>query len=297
MRKAFLPILLALLLLSACAAPQNADKASLRVTATFAPVTLLAKEVIGGVEGVSLETMAPVQAGCLHDYQLTMNDRKLLEKSDVLLACGGGMETFLDSVRADHPSLKVCEAAAGAPLIPSVTGETYWNAHLWMSADGAAWMAESIAACLGKADPENADIYTKNAEAFAGKVKALRDEWSKKLENVPNRHIVIFHESFDYVAQDLGLEVVGVIAKEPDEEPTAKELSDVIAAVKEYAVPALFADAQYDDRAAQTVAQETGAVCCTVDSLVSTDPAQADYLSVMRQNYETLTRALTQEGN
>ena len=293
MRKAFLPVLLALmLLLGACAAQKPAEPARLRVTATFAPIALLAKEVIGGVGDVSLETMAPAQAGCLHDYQLTMIDRRLLEKSDVLLACGAGMETFLDSVRTDHPGLKVCEAAAGYPLIPSVTGETYWNAHLWMSAEGAAWMADAIAACLGQADPDHAEEYARNAAAFAEKALALRDEYAGKLAGIPNRHIVIFHESFDYTARDFGLEVVGVIAKEPDEEPTAKELNDVIAAVKQYGVPALFADAQYDDRAAQTVSQETGAACSTVDSLVSADPAQTDYLTVMRQNYETLTEAL-----
>ncbi len=289
MKKLLLIAVLLTAFLTACAAPA-ASADALRVTATFTPVYLIAREVVGSVPGVSLDTMAPAQAGCLHDYQLTMNDRKRLERSDVLLACGAGMETFLDDVRAAHPTLKVCEAAAGYPLMPSVTGETYWNAHLWMCADGAAWMAESIAACLGAADPDHAAEYTRNAEAFTEKALALRDAYAGKLEGVPNRHIVIFHESFDYVARDFGLEVVGIIAKEPDEEPSARELNEVIAAVRQYGVPALFADAQYDDRAAQTVSRETGVPCCTVSSL--TGDGAEDWLAAMRENYETLTGAL-----
>ena len=55
-------------------------------------------------------------------------------------------------------------------------------------------------------------------------------------------------------------------------------------------VTALFADAQYDDRAAQTVASETGAACYTVNSL--TGETQGDYLTVMRENYETVAGAV-----
>ena len=91
--KTMLPLAMALLvLLSACAAePEKTDSSRLRVVTSFSPVYLIAKEVAANIDGVSLENMAPAQAGCLHDYQLTMDDRKLLEKADVFLACGGGM--------------------------------------------------------------------------------------------------------------------------------------------------------------------------------------------------------------
>ena len=303
MKKLICAALLAAFLLSLCgcaanpaspaasgspAVSESPEAGTLQVTATFTPVTLVAQAVIGEVPGVTLSTMAPAQAGCLHDYQLTMADRKLLECSDLLLACGGGMESFLDDVRDAHPALAVCEASAGYALLPSDTRE--FNAHLWMSADGAAHMAGTIAEALEEADPAHGADYRRNAETFSKAALALRDEYRERLSGVSNPKIVIFHESFSYTAQDLGLEVVGIIAKEPDEEPSAKELNEVIAAVRQNGVTALFADAQYDDRAAQTVAAETGAGCYTVNSL--TGEAEGDYLTVMRENYETVAGAV-----
>ncbi|MEA4824010.1 MAG: metal ABC transporter substrate-binding protein [Clostridiaceae bacterium] len=297
--RTMLPLVMALMvLLSACAAnTKETDDARLRVVTSFCPVYLIAKEVTANIDGVSLENMAPAQAGCLHDYQLTMNDRKLLEKADVFLACGGGMESFLDEVTEAHNNVKVTEAIGTAAMLPSITGETEYNAHLWMSAEGACVMAANIAHALGEADPAYAEDYRANAEAFAVKVRAQLAEYQGQLEGVENRNIVIFHESFDYVARDFGLNVVGVIAKEPDEEPSAKELNEVIAAVEKYDVRALFADVQYDDRAAVTVSQETGAAVYVVDSLVSADTEDSHYLDIMKENYAVLVQALCEEGN
>ncbi|MDD6878087.1 MAG: metal ABC transporter substrate-binding protein [Clostridiaceae bacterium] len=297
--KTMLPLAMALLvLLSACAAePEKTDSARLRVVTSFSPVYLIAKEVAANIDGVSLENMAPAQAGCLHDYQLTMDDRKLLEKADVFLACGGGMESFLGEIADAHTALVTAEAVAGASLLPSATGETEYNAHLWMSAEGACVMAANIAHTLGEADPAYAEDYRANADAFSKKVRAQRDEYREKLAAAENRNIVIFHESFDYAAHDFGLNVVGIIAKEPDEEPSAKEINEVCAAVREYGVQALFADTQYDDRAAETVSQETGAAVYAVNSLVGADAGEKGYLELMRENYEVLAQALCGEGN
>mgnify|MGYP000511956622 CR=1 FL=1 len=38
------------------------------------------RNVIGDVEGVTLENLSEPQTGCLHDYQLTAADMKLLSK-------------------------------------------------------------------------------------------------------------------------------------------------------------------------------------------------------------------------
>lgn len=297
--KTMLPLALALLvLLSACAAaPERTDLARLRVVTSFSPVYLIAKEVVSDIDGVSLVNMAPAQAGCLHDYQLTMDDRKLLEKADVFLACGGGMESFLAEITDAHTALKVEEAVEGASLLPSATGETEYNAHLWMSAEGACVMAANIAHALGEADPAYAEDYRANADAFCEKVRAQRDAYREKLAGAENRNVVIFHESFDYAARDFDLNVVGIIAKEPDGEPSAKEINEVCAAVREYGVCALFADTQYDDRAAETVSQETGARVYKVNSLVGADAEQSGFLDLMRENYEVLTQALCGEGN
>lgn len=284
------------LLFSACAAdtPHTDSNARLEVVTSFYPVWLIAKEVVADTEDVKLVNMAPAQTGCLHDYTLTMTDRKTLEHADLFLCCGAGMESFLDEVTDAHPNLTVCETADGAELLPSVTGETDYNPHVWMSAEGVCTMAGNIAAALSASDPAYVESYRKNAEAFCEKVRAQYDEFAGKLADAEGISVVSFHESFDYVARDFGLDVAAVIAKEPDEEPSAKEIEGCINAVKENGVTALFSDSQYSDRAAETVANETGAAIFPMDSIVSGGETDT-YISLMRKNYETLVSALIEK--
>jgi len=286
-------ILIIAILFSACAAgeKETATDARLEVTASFYPVYIIAREVIGDTEGVSLKNMAPAQTGCLHDYTLTMDDRKTLEKSDLFLCCGAGMESFLDEVTDAHTALTVCEAAEGADLLPSVTGETDYNPHVWMSAEGACLMAGNIADALSEKDPAYAENYRENCELFCSAVMNQYAEYAQRLKAVEGVSVVSFHESFDYLARDFGLNVAAVIAKEPDEEPSAKELQACMDAVRENDVTALFSDSQYSDRAAETVAQETGASVFAMDSVVSGSEKDS-YLTLMQKNYETLCGAL-----
>ncbi len=201
------------------------------------------------------------------------------------------MESFLDEVTAAHAALAVYETAEGAELLPSVTGETEYNPHVWMSAEGACVMAGNIAAALSEKDPAYAENYRINCETFCQVVREQYEDYAKRLKDADGMSVVSFHESFDYLARDFGLNVAAVIAKEPDEEPTAKELQDCMEAVRENGVTAMFSDSQYSDRAAETVAQETGAGVFVMDSVVSGEEKD-DYLSLMRKNYETLCQAL-----
>lgn len=311
MRKAILPLILCLLILfSGCAGDSTsaaADSAvsgdaQLTVVTSFYPVWLLTAEVTQGVDTVTVSNMAPAQSGCLHDYTLTMNDLKALEKADLFLINGSGMEGFTQQVTDAFPSLQTVALTEGEQLLHGVEcahdhddnhDHGVYNAHLWLSPDGAAAMAENIAEAMAELDAENAGIYRANAERLAVELDALCAEYQQRLSGVTNPHIVIFHESFAYLAEALGLEVVGVIAKEADEEPTAKELTEVIAAVKEYSVTALFTDSQYDDRAAQTVAAETGAEIYELDSLVTEpDGDAAGFAGRMRANFEVIAEAL-----
>ena len=57
----------------------------LRVVTSFYPMYVAAENVIGDVEGVTLENLSEPQTGCLHDYQLTAADMKLLSKADVFI--------------------------------------------------------------------------------------------------------------------------------------------------------------------------------------------------------------------
>ena len=58
---------------------KNAKAEDLTVVTSFYPMYIAALNVCDGVEGIHLENLSEPQTGCLHDYQLTPEDMKLLQ--------------------------------------------------------------------------------------------------------------------------------------------------------------------------------------------------------------------------
>ena len=85
------------------------------------------------------------------------------------------------------------------------------NPHLFASPRQAARIALNVAAGLSKADPEGAGVYFRNAQAYADRLNALADEMAALGRTLKNNRIVEPHGVFDYLARDMGLEVVAVL--------------------------------------------------------------------------------------
>ena len=101
---------------------EQAEDGDLLVVTSFYPMYVAAENVIGDVEGVTLENLSEPQTGCLHDYQLTAADMKLLSKADVFIVNGGGIESFLSDVAESYPNLKIVQACNGIDLLESTEG-------------------------------------------------------------------------------------------------------------------------------------------------------------------------------
>ena len=101
---------------------EQAKGGNLLVVTSFYPMYVATENVIGDVEGVTLENLSEPQTGCLHDYQLTAADMKLLSKADVFIVNGGGIESFLSDVAESYPDLKIVQACDGIDLLESAEG-------------------------------------------------------------------------------------------------------------------------------------------------------------------------------
>ena len=99
LKRILIAMLLVLLALGAagCGTQQQGghDK-KFRIVTSFYPMYIDAINITKGVDGVEVVNMTKPQTGCLHDYQLTTEDMKTLEKADAFIVNGAGMESFLD---------------------------------------------------------------------------------------------------------------------------------------------------------------------------------------------------------
>lgn len=286
----------------------------LTICTSFYPVYIMVLNITKNVPGVKLVNIAPPQTGCLHNYQLTPADMKILENSQIFVVNGAGMETFLDKVIKNLPNLKIVEASKGISLLKNQEdndeGKGYdhtaqnhehqWpnhehevNPHVWVSISGVTEQVKNIGEQLARLDPEHAELYLKNTNNYIAELEALKSRMREELKGVKNRDIVTFHDAFYYFAREFNLNICAVIQGGGDgSQPSARELAKTIEVIKKYGVKAIFAEPQYPASAAETIARETGAGVYILDPAV-TGPMEEDaYVKIMEKNFKILKEAL-----
>ena len=288
---------------SGCGTPAK-ESSRLKLLASFYPIAIMALNITDGVEGVAVESMAQQQTGCLHDFQMTTADMKKEETADAFLINGAGMEGFLDKISDQLPELPVIDSSTGIPLIAS--GEDHhhdggeghdhdqedYNPHLWVSITNCMEQVRNLSEGIIALDPEHEAEYRENTETYLEKLSALRDKMHSALDHVKNKDIITFHEAFPYFAEEFGLHIAAVINREPDSQPSAKELADTIRLVRETGVKALFVEPLYPETSADIIAAETGAQVYVLDPAVSGEWDKNAYLTAMESNLQVLEQAL-----
>lgn len=268
----------------------------LTIVTSFYPMYISTLNIVKDIPDVEVINMTAPQTGCLHDYSLSTKDLKTLSSADIFVINGAGMESFLDDVIDEYSDLKIIEASNGISLIEDTEHDEHdVNPHVWVSISKNIEEVSNIAKELSAFDPNHASEYEANADAYIAKLENLRTEMHAALDNVNNKDIITFHEAFPYFAEEFNLNIAGVIEVEPDSEPSAKEVENIISIINEKNIKALFTEPQYSSKIADTIAKETGASIYTLDPIVTGDAnedAYDDYIVKMQENLNTLKEAL-----
>ena len=220
----------------------------LTIVTSFYPMYISTLNIVKDIPDVEVINMTAPQTGCLHDYSLSTKDLKTLSSADIFVINGAGMESFLDDVIDEYSDLKIIEASNGISLIEDTDHDEHEhdvNPHVWVSISKNIEEVSNIAKELSAFDPNHASEYEANADAYIAKLENLRTEMHAALDNVNNKDIITFHEAFPYFAEEFNLNIAGVIEVEPDSEPSAKEVENIISIINEKNIKALFTEPQY----------------------------------------------------
>jgi ABC-type Zn uptake system ZnuABC Zn-binding protein ZnuA len=273
-------------------APSAGAAEPLRVLASFLPMEIFTRNVVGDTPGVTVESMLPASMGCPHDYALTPGDMKKIASADLFVANGLGMEDFLgEPVRRANPKIRIVETARGVRPVRGGHGEI--NPHTWVSPRNAILQVREIEKALSEARPGLAPAFRRNADAYVFRLTALAAEFEAAAMTFRRTNIVTFHDVFDYLARDVGLTVVGKIETVPGQEPSAGEIQRLSRTIREKEVPAVFSEPQYSPKLADTLAREAGVPVRVLDPVATGSPALTAYEDAMRRNLSTLKEALS----
>jgi len=151
-------------------------------------------------------------------------------------------------------------------------------------------IAPALAGALARIDPGG--HYESGLAALQAEITDLDAEIRRILSGHGTK-FVAFHSAWRYFGARYGLEEVGVVEEAPGEEPSPREIANLVAVARAAHVPAILVEPQLSPRIAQTIAAELDAGTVTVDeSGDPSDPQRASYPGLMRWNARAFARAL-----
>lgn len=262
----------------------SGDDGKLQVVTSFYPVYIAALNVAGNSESVVLKNLSEPQTGCMHDYQLTPQDMILLSKADLFLVNGSGIENFLTEVGEAYPDLTIAEATEGLELLIEE------NAHAWMDTSLYAQMVENIADAFAASDKEHAEVYRENAKEYCKKIENLTKQIEKA--KTTDKNVIIFHEAYEYVARQYGMNVMYCMDLDEERQISAGEIADVMEEIRKNHVSVIFAEELYGSDMGSTVEAETDCNVYYLNPLVRGEYEADSYLENMQKNIEIVKAAL-----
>ena len=277
----------------------------IRIAATVAPITNIVANIAGDTNAV-IEGLVPEGTNS-HTFEPPPSAAKTLEEADIIFING----LVLEEPTKDLALANLTDGATICELGTEILPEDQWifdfsfpeeggkpNPHLWTNPPMVKDYARVVAEALSERDPANAGTYEANLAKFSTKIDELdvAVRTASETLGVEVRKLVTYHDAYAYFAKEYDWSVVGAIQPSSFEEPTPKEIADLITQVKEEGVKAVFGSEVFPSPVLEQIGKEAGVTYIDVlrdDDLLG-EPGDVDHtwMGLMRFNYVTMIEAL-----
>lgn len=301
----------------ACSNDQSADSTAigcdlggvvegpLQIATTVAPITSIVANIAGNTT-TAITGIVPEGTNS-HTFEPKPSDAATLESADVVFING----LVLEEPTKDLALANLKDGATICELGTEILPESDYiydfsfpleggkpNPHLWTNPPMAKEYAATVRDVLVRRDPNNAGIYESNYEAFASKVDALDEAMMTATATIPDvqRKLVTYHDAYAYFARHYGFTVIGALQPSSFDEPTPKEIADLITQIQAEGVTAIFGSEVFPSPVLEQIGAETGVRYIDVlrddDLIGAPGDLEHSWLGLMRFNFATMVEAL-----
>jgi zinc transport system substrate-binding protein len=299
------------------AAPQpNSQPGALKVYTSIYPLEFVAERV----GGVHVEVTNIVPAGVEpHDFEPTAKDMVALSEANLFVYNGSGFDLWAEKAveGLDKSKTAVVNATEGLELLKAEEGEHEehtegsdstakesehehehgeFDPHVWLDPTLLKAQAEKVKTALVQKDQAHRADYEKNFQQLAADLDQLDKEFKDMVAKAGSKEFMVSHSAFGYLAHRYGLEQIAISGISPADEPSPAEMKELVEHVKEHKIKYVLFETLVSPKVAEVIAREAGVKTATLNPLegLTEEEAKAgkDYLSIMRDNLETLRAAL-----
>lgn len=265
------------------------------VVAAFYPLAFAAGRI--GGDRVTVRDLTPKGAEP-HDLEPTTDQVDAIEDAALVVVMGRGFQPSVERSADQRAKGTVAVLDAVLSNAGDVAAEDDdaggIDPHVWLDPVLMGEVVDAVRSGLVAADPAGEAAYTANAAELRRDLDVLHDDFTAGLRTCARRELVTTHEAFGRLAARYGLLQEGITGLSPDAEPDPKRLAELADLVQSKGVTTVFTEDLVSPELAQTLSRETGAKTVMLSPLevLADERADADYLSVMRDNLAKLRSAL-----
>jgi ABC-type Zn uptake system ZnuABC Zn-binding protein ZnuA len=254
--------------------PTTVIDGPVNIATTVAPITSIIANIAGGTDA-SINGIVPEGTNS-HTFEPKPSDAATLEQADVIFINGLVLEEPTKELALANLKNGAVICELGSQILPE--SEYIYdfsfpleggkpNPHLWTNPPMAKEYAAVARDLLAALNPTNASIFA-----------------------------ATYHDAYAYFAAHYGYTVIGAIQPSSFDEPTPKEIADLISQVRESGVTAVFGSEVFPSPVMEQIGAETGVRYVDVlrdDDLIG-EPGGTEHswLGLMRFNYVTMVEAL-----
>ena len=273
-------------------------------------------EIATEVGGERVDVTAHVKAGVdPHDFEPKPADLQTVSKAALILLSAKHMEPYVGKLKEStgakgmllevgdqFPSLKMKAGGHdhhghghGKKDAHDHGSDDAEDPHWWHSISNMQRATRVVRDALSKISPADKKFFAKNADAYIAKLSALQ-KWTKvKVAELPKdkRKLVTSHEAFQYFARENGFTIYAIEGLSSADEPSSKDVAEMIGTIKKQNVKAVFAEAIQNPKILQEITRESGAKLggeLYADGLG--EGAASTYDGMFRHNVTTIVDAL-----
>ena len=265
------------------------------VTTTIYPLYSVVQKV--GGDKVKLNNLIPFGTEP-HTFEPTPQNIVTLLKSDLFITSSPVMEPWATKIIKANNLEKITTDMSKYVKIKkhkSFEEGKAFDPHYWLSFDNYIKMIKEVRALLIAKDVTNSNTYKKNAKTYIEKIKALQKQY-EALKTCKNKKVIVNHDAFGYLSDDYDIKQYAIAGMSPDEQPSARQIAELIDIVKKENIHTVFFEEFANDKISKTIAKETGAKSEELSSAgnISKEAHRKNvkFLDIMRKNLVKLKKAM-----
>ena len=282
----------------ACVTTTASAEEKFKAVTTFTVIADMAQNVAGDVAIVESITKPGAE---IHGYSPTPRDIIRAQDADLILWNGLNLELWFEQFLSNLQDVPSATLTDGIEPMSITEGEYDGkpNPHAWMGLSTALIYVDNIRNAFVLHDPDNADAYRTNADAYKTQITDTIGPLRDAILALPpeQRWLATCEGAFSYLIRDFEMKELYLWPMNADQQGTPQQVRKVIDTVRENNIPAVFCESTVSQAPAKQVARETDAKyggVLYVDSLTKADGPVPSYLDLLRVTSETIVKGLTE---